>query len=163
MYLLDTNVCIEILRGNEEFAGQLARRDPSTLKLCAVVKAELSYGASLSAHKAANLRTVEAFCAPFVSLPFDDACAQTYGVLRADLRHRGMQAGSNDLMIAATALTHDLTLVTHDTKEFERIPGLRLEDWRPFFLDHAALRAQLPAMSESPEDLARRLRGDERS
>ncbi len=74
------------------------------MKLCAVVKAELSYGASLSAHKAANLRAVEAFCAPFVSLPFDDACAQTYGVLRA----------------------------------------------------------QLPAMSESPEDLVRQLRDDER-
>lgn len=131
MVLLDTNVCIEVLRGNEELAGHLARRDPSTLKLCSVVKAELSYGACFSAQKAANLRAVEAFCTPFVSLPFDDACAQAYGVLRAELRQRGTQVGSNDLMIAAIALTHDLTLVTHDTREFGHIAGLRLEDWRP--------------------------------
>lgn len=131
MYLLDTNVCIEVLRGNEELAGHLARRDPSTLKLCSVVKAELFYGAGFSAEKAANLRAVEAFCAPFVSLAFDDACAKAYGALRAELRQRGLQAGSNDLMIAAIALTHELTLVTHDTKEFERIAGLGLEDWHP--------------------------------
>lgn len=144
MYLLDTNVCIEVLRGNDALSARMALMDPSELRLCSVVKAELLYGARLSADRTANLHAVSAFCAPFVSLAFDDACTQTYGVLRADLRQRGMQAGSNDLMIAAIALTHDLTLVTHDTKEFESIAGLHLEDWH-LFPDRAALRAQLPA------------------
>jgi tRNA(fMet)-specific endonuclease VapC len=62
-------------------------------------------------------------------LPFDDAAAEAYGRLRAELARRGTPIGPNDLMIAAIALAHDLTLVTHNTAEFSRVSGLRLEDW----------------------------------
>ena len=78
---------------------------------------------------AENVRTVEQFCKPYLTLPFDDACAQHYGVVRAYLARRGTPIGPNDLLIAATALAHDLTLVTHNVDQFSRVVGLRIEDW----------------------------------
>ena len=66
---------------------------------------------------------------PFVSLPFDDRCAAEYGTIRADLSARGEPIGPLDLLIAATARAHDLTLVSHNVGEFSRVAGLRFEDW----------------------------------
>ncbi len=66
----------------------------------------------------------------FPSAPFDDASAEAYGRLRADLAAEGMLIGPNDLMIAAIALTHGLIVVTHNTAEFSRVAGLTLEDWQ---------------------------------
>jgi tRNA(fMet)-specific endonuclease VapC len=130
MYLLDTNPCIEMLRNQQSPERErLAQHDPSEIYLCAVVKAELFYGARKSAQIAKNLRLVRAFCAPFVSLPFDDHCAEHYGMIRADLERIGLRIGANDLVIAAIAKSHDLILVTHNTDEFSRVPGLQLEDW----------------------------------
>jgi len=63
------------------------------------------------------------------SLPFDDACAAEYGMLRADLASRGTPIGSNDLMIAAIARVHDLVVTTNNVDEFSRVVGLRVEDW----------------------------------
>lgn len=130
MYLLDTNPCIEILR--HRYAPErdrLAQHDPAEIYLCAVVKAELLYGTRKSAQVAKNLALVRAFCEPFVSLPFDDRCAEHYGMIRADLEMAGMKIGANDLIISAIAKTHDFILVTHNTDEFSRVPGLQLEDW----------------------------------
>jgi len=62
-------------------------------------------------------------------LPFDDACAERYGIIRSELESAGTPIGPNDLMIAATALAHGATLVTNNVKEFSRVAGLRLEDW----------------------------------
>ena len=72
---------------------------------------------------------IATFVAPFTSLPFDDACVSAYGRIRAQLEQAGRPMGPNDLMIAAIAVTHGLTLVTHNTREFERIVGLSLTDW----------------------------------
>lgn len=129
MYLLDTNVCIGILKANEAVASKLALVAPSALYLCSVVKAELYYGARGSQQIATNLATLEAFFEPYTSLVFDDACAGIYGQLRADLRRTGQPIGPNDTMIAAIALVHNLTVVTHNTREFVRVPGLKLTDW----------------------------------
>ena len=63
-------------------------------------------------------------------LPFDDDCAAQHALVRLELKRRGAPIGSNDLMIAATALAHNLTLITHNVKEFSRVPGLLFEDWR---------------------------------
>jgi tRNA(fMet)-specific endonuclease VapC len=94
-----------------------------------VTRAELVYGARRSARVAENLRVLASFFAPLVSLPFDDACAEQYGALRATLAAAGRPIGPNDLLIAATALAHDLTVVTHNVREFSRIAGLKIEDW----------------------------------
>lgn len=130
MYLLDTNACIRVLNGTSpQLVARLRNLDPAEIRLCAVVKAELAFGARNSTHVAENLSLLERFFAPFVSLPFDDRCADQYGLIRADLARAGRLIGPNDLLIAATARAHDLTLVSHNTRELSRVVGLRLEDW----------------------------------
>ena len=130
MYLLDTNACIRILNGSSPtLANRLRAHRPSELRICAIVKAELIYGAYKSSKPAANLRLLDRFFAPFHSLPFDDGCAVQFGIIRQDLERTGSPIGPYDMLIAATALAGDLVLVTHNTREFSRIPGLHLEDW----------------------------------
>ena len=97
--------------------------------MSSVVTAELLYGAHLSSRTAENLRLIARFVAPLPSFYFDDACAEHYARIRVELRRRGNTIGANDLFIAATALANGLTLVTHNTREFERVPGLMLTDW----------------------------------
>jgi tRNA(fMet)-specific endonuclease VapC len=129
-YLLDTNTCIRYLNGR---APNVPRRlqavSPAEVRVCAVVKAEMYFGAMKSIDPVNALAQQRAFLDIFESLPFDDAAAEAYGRLRAELARRGTPIGPNDLMIAAIALAHDLTLVTHNTAEFSRVPGLRLDDW----------------------------------
>ena len=130
MYLLDTNACIRILNATSPtLVTRLRQHRPSDIRLCSIVKAELVYGARRSSRPADNFRLLQRFFAPFVSLPFDDSCAGHYGVIRKDLQQAGMPIGPNDLMIAATAIAHNLILVTHNTGEFSRVVGLPLEDW----------------------------------
>ena len=130
MFLLDTNACIKALnRSSQAVIDRLSQTNPSEVRLCSIVKAELLYGARHSTHVAENLRILERFFTPFISIPFDDICSDCYGLIRADLAGRGQLIGPNDLMIAAVAKANDLTLVTHNTKEFVRVPGLRMEDW----------------------------------
>ena len=132
MYLLDTNACIRILNGTSpRLVARLREHEPAEIRLSAVVKAELLYGARRSARTADNLRLLARFFAPLVCLPFDDECAERYGLLRVELERVGTPIGPNDLMIAATALAHDLVLVTHNVDEFSRVAGLRDEDWEP--------------------------------
>lgn len=129
-YLLDSNTCIQFL--NDSHAGvrrQMFSHLPSDLAVCSIVKAELLYGAYRSARIPANLQRLKTFFEPLRSLPFDDASVQSYGQLRAVLTGKGAAIGANDMLIAAIALTHGLTLVTHNTREFGRIDGLNLEDW----------------------------------
>ena len=79
--------------------------------------------------QAENLRLLNEFFAPFVSLPFDDRCADAYGRIRSDLERAGLPIGPNDTFIAAIAVAHNLTLVTANTREFERVIGLAIENW----------------------------------
>ena len=130
MYLLDTNACIRVLnRSSEPLIGRLRSHAPSEIRISSVTRAELLYGARRSVRVAENLRLLDSFFSPLISLPFDDACAEEYGALRASLAATGRPIGPNDLLIAATALAHDLTLVTHNLREFSRVPSLKLEDW----------------------------------
>ncbi len=130
MFLLDTNACIRILNGSSQtLVENLRRHDPSAIRLCSIVKAELLYGARNSSHVADNLHLLENFFKPFLSVAFDDGCAEHYGLIRSELQREGRMIGSNDLLIAATARSLDLSLVTHNTREFSRVVGLRVEDW----------------------------------
>ncbi|MDW7711685.1 MAG: type II toxin-antitoxin system VapC family toxin [Deferrisomatales bacterium] len=130
MFLLDTNACIRLLNGTSPpLEDRLRRVDPSEVCLCSVVKAELVYGARRSSRVAENLDLLRRFFLPFKSVAFDDPCADHCGRVRAEPAAQGTPIGPNDLLIAATALAHDLTLVTHNIREFSRVTGLRMEDW----------------------------------
>jgi tRNA(fMet)-specific endonuclease VapC len=129
-FLLDTNVCIAFLNGRDKgVRDKLLAMDPETVRLCSVVRAELLYGARNSDHVDANLRRLHEFLAAFASLPFDDASAEHYGTVRAQLKRDGRLIGPNDLLIAAIALANDQTLITRNQQEFHRIAGLRVVSW----------------------------------
>lgn len=129
-YLLDSNACIVFLnKRSEPLKQRLELCQPQQIILCSVVKAELLYGAMKSQNPKASLFKVENFCAHFQSLPFDDKAAFVYGKIRSELSAIGKPIGANDFMIAAIALAHDVTLITHNTREFSRVSGLLLEDW----------------------------------
>ena len=130
MLLLDTNLCIGILnQGNQNIIQRFMQHSPNEIALCSIVKAELLYGARHSQKVESNLLLLQQFFAPLTSLPFDDRCAEEAGLIRADLVAQGKSLGPNDILIAATARAHDALLVTHNTKEFSRITGLRLQAW----------------------------------
>ena len=93
------------------------------------MKAELYYGAYKSQQRAQTLCQARSVHQDFHSYAFDDAAAEAYGRIRADLAAQGTPIGPNDLMIAAIALANNLILVTHNTREFARVAGLTLEDW----------------------------------
>lgn len=129
-WLLDTNVCVAFLNGGDtNVRDHLLALSPSDVFLCSVVKAELLYGARKSARVDENLARLSAFFAAMESLPFDDAAAEHYGLLRAQLESVGTPIGANDMMIAATALAARVTLVTRNQREFARVAGLAMESW----------------------------------
>jgi tRNA(fMet)-specific endonuclease VapC len=129
-YLLDTNVCIGILTGRSAKAIERLRKvAPTEIRACSVVRAELQFAARNSRRVEANLSLLETFLSPFISVAFDDGAANYCGRIRADLHRAGELIGPNDMLIAAVALANDLVLVTHNVKEFGRVPGLRWEDW----------------------------------
>ncbi len=130
IFLPDTNACITLLR--QRHAKLIARWrvvKASEVTLCSVVVYELRHGAERSSNPVAEHAKLDAFLAPFTSLPFDDAAARKCAEIRRELERSGSSIGPHDLQIAAIALQHGLTLVTHNTGEFSRISGLRWEDW----------------------------------
>ncbi|MGH9420405.1 MAG: type II toxin-antitoxin system tRNA(fMet)-specific endonuclease VapC [Thermoanaerobaculia bacterium] len=130
MYLLDTNACIRFLNGTSPLLIERLKSVPrSLIRLSSVVKAELLYGARKSTRMAENLRLLERFFDTIASLPFDDRCAEEYGVLRQELDRAGTPIGPNDLLIAATARAHHAVLVTHNVREYSRVAELQIEDW----------------------------------
>jgi tRNA(fMet)-specific endonuclease VapC len=131
-HLLDTNSCVDHLRrgAGSGITTKLAGMATGSVALCAVVVAELLDGARRSNSVAHTLAKVQAFCSQFPSLPFDDRAADEYSKIRAHLVGVGLPIGPNDLMIASIALAHGLTLVTHNVREFARVPGLNIEDWQ---------------------------------
>lgn len=129
-YLLDTNTCIRYLNGRSADVIQKIRATPaSEIVVCSVVRAELAYGAAKSQTPEQSFDKQSRFLEPYGSLSFDDAAALVFGRIRAGLAQAGTPIGPYDLQIAAIALTHDLIVITHNTAEFFRIPGLRVEDW----------------------------------
>lgn len=136
-YLLDTNVCIIYLKGRNLNLKQRLESVPiKEIAVCSIVKSELCFGAMKSANPERNFALQQAFLQQFISLPFDDLAATTFGVIRVQLETRGIPIGAYDLQIAALAklsegiaLANNLTLVTHNTGEFGRIEGLQVEDW----------------------------------
>jgi tRNA(fMet)-specific endonuclease VapC len=130
IYLLDTNAWIQILhRPRGAVADRMHATARDTVRVCSIVKAELFYGAFKSARVESNLALLRHAFSGFQSLPFDDRAAELAGSIRAQLARLGTPIGPADVMIAAIALAVDGILVTHNTGEFGRIPGLQIEDW----------------------------------
>jgi len=128
--LPDTNVWIRFLNHGETPVKDCFRKtDPKKIKLCSVVMAELYFGAYNSSRKRKNLNILKGLFSQYDSLSFDDKAAEVYGKIRAKLKSQGTPIGSNDLLIAAVALSNKAVLITHNTGEFERIAGLKLKDW----------------------------------
>jgi tRNA(fMet)-specific endonuclease VapC len=129
-YLLDTNVCVMYLNGRSSSVRDRLLSTPNEeMVVCSVVKAELFYGAMRSNNPTQTLERQREFLGRFISLPFDDETAIVSGQIRAHLASAGTPIGAYDLQIAAIALANNLTLVTHNTREFERVDGLQIEDW----------------------------------
>ncbi|MBN1606642.1 MAG: type II toxin-antitoxin system VapC family toxin [Polyangiaceae bacterium] len=130
-YLLDTNACSAHLSGrSQKLTQRLRAASASQVAICSVVRAEPLYGARKSAKVDLNLGRLAAFFAPLMCLPFDDAAAEQYGLIRFSLEQQGTPIGPNDLMIAATALASGRTVVTANEVEFRRVPELAVENWQ---------------------------------
>jgi tRNA(fMet)-specific endonuclease VapC len=127
-YLLDTNIVIAILENPRGPAGRRATRERvEDLGVSSIVAHELFFGAFRSQRDAENLKRLDGIRFPIIDFDGDDA--RQAGLLRAELASRGMPIGPYDVLIAGQALSRDLILVTHNTREFGRVPGLRIEDW----------------------------------
>ena len=129
-YILDTNVCINYLRGkSQSIADRLIKIPAANRIIPSIVKAELYHGAYKSTRPEENIKKVSDFLKLNSSLVFDDSAAQIFGRIRAYLERKGITIGPYDLQIAAISIAHDCTLVTHNTNEFSRIDELKIEDW----------------------------------
>jgi tRNA(fMet)-specific endonuclease VapC len=129
-YLLDTNVCINALaQRNALLAQRFLAVSTADKIICSIVRGELFYGAYKSQRRAASLLAIESFLVGYPDLDFDSAAAQIQGELRAELERKGRPIGAYDLQIAAIAIANQLPLVTHNTREFSRVPNLLIEDW----------------------------------
>jgi tRNA(fMet)-specific endonuclease VapC len=129
-FLLDTNICIYMIKNNPpEIRRRFQNITLGDIYISSVTVAELQYGVEKSAAKEKNTSALEAFLLPLVIAPFDLNSAIVYGKIRAILERQGTPIGGMDTLIAAQAIAHDFTLVTHNLKEFQRIPNLKCETW----------------------------------
>lgn len=131
LYFLDSNICITFLREGKK--ADLIRRKillytRKNVQIPSVVSGELMHGAFKS-NNAENMAKVKRFLSKFVIVPFDYESSEIYGQIRTDLERRGKLISFPDMLIAATALSHNATLVTNNTQEFSRIDSLKLSDW----------------------------------
>jgi tRNA(fMet)-specific endonuclease VapC len=128
-YLLDTNIAIELMKNHASVLAKVRDVGQENLLLCAPVEAELWYGVAKSMQQERNRSQLLTLLRELPSLPFSGQATQQFGDIRAHLARQGTPIGPYDMQIAAIALAHELTLVTHNTREFARVPGLQLEDW----------------------------------
>jgi tRNA(fMet)-specific endonuclease VapC len=128
-YMLDTNLCIRVLRDRPAAVRRRFNEESDGLSISTVVLTELLHGAAKSARPAENRRAVEDFAARLEVLAFDDGAAGHAADIRAVLERKGEVIGAYDLLIAGHARSRGITLVTGNLKEFVRVDGLRCEDW----------------------------------
>ena len=130
MYLLDTNICIYAINGRQPGLNhRLLTIHPSDIYISSITIGELEYGAAKSRWGSRTRQIMYAFLANFKIIPFSERDAVIFGRLRAELAAAGTPIGAYDLMIAAQGISGNLTVVTHNMREFSRAPGIVLEDW----------------------------------
>ena len=130
MYMLDTNICIYVMKQRPEGVLQRFKAEMSEgLCISAITLAELEFGMKHSANPAKNEQALLRFLAPLSVLPFGPMAASEYGDIRSFLQAQGTPIGPLDMLIAAHARAEDLTLVTNNVREFQRVPYLEVENW----------------------------------
>ncbi|MBW7900095.1 MAG: type II toxin-antitoxin system VapC family toxin [Rhodocyclaceae bacterium] len=131
LYLLDTCTVSDFVKGEAGVLMRIRQTAPDQIAISTVTRMEIEYGLLLNPQRAAKLAPLlDAFLAAITILPFEDADAKAAAAIRAALRQSGQPIGPYDCQIAGCALVHGLSVVTSNTREFQRIGGLRLEDWR---------------------------------
>ena len=130
MYLLDTNICIYLIKNSYPFMTEkVFSYEPSDIAISSITVFELEYGAAKSKWGEETKRKLAVFLSPFTILPFSMEDAIAAGQVRAQLEKSGRPIGPYDTLIAAQGISRGLTVVTHNTNEFIRVPGIKLEDW----------------------------------
>jgi len=128
-YMLDTNICIFTIKNRPQQVRDAFNRSHDRLCISSVCLMELIYGAEKSASPEKNLSVVQGFSARLEVLPYDELAASHTGQLRAELARSGTPIGPYDQLIAGHARSRGLIMVTNNRREFDRVPGLRVEDW----------------------------------
>ena len=128
-YMLDTNICIYVIKNRPEGLRERFNRLADQLCISAVTLAEIIYGAEKSARQIENIKVVEQFASRLDVLPFGERAATHYGQIRADLERAGHPIGLHDMMIGGHARSEGLTLVSNNVREFQHIEGLRIDNW----------------------------------
>jgi len=129
-YLLDTNICIYIINKRPPVVLQkFVALQPGDAGVSSITIAELEYGAHKSSNPERNLRALAQFLLPLQSVNFDQAAASAYGELRALLERKGTVIGSMDMLIVGHAISLNIPLVSNNTREFNRVPKLQVENW----------------------------------
>ncbi len=130
MYLLDTNICIFAIKNKPEIVlKRIQENFTQGIYISSLTVAELEFGVENSQKIEQNRFALLKFLSIFNILNFDDSDAVDYGILKADLKKQGKIIGPIDMLLASQALNKNLILVTNNTKEFERVNGLKIEDW----------------------------------
>ncbi|WP_019939928.1 tRNA(fMet)-specific endonuclease VapC [Bordetella sp. FB-8] len=128
-YMLDTNICIYTSKNKPQQVREMFMRHTGQISISTITLMELIYGAEKSAEPEANLAIVEGLAARLEVLDYNAAAAAHTGQVRAELAKQGSPVGPYDAQIAGHARSLGLIVVTNNTREFQRIPGLRIEDW----------------------------------
>lgn len=129
-YLLDTNICVELIRRRSAAViRELVKHPIGDIGLSSVTVAELQYGVVKSSEPERNRLALAQFLAPLAIADFDAPAAEAYGLIRAGLERQGTPIGPLDTLIAAHALSLGVILVTNNEREFGRVPGLSVENW----------------------------------
>lgn len=128
-YMLDTNIVIYTMKNRPQTVREAFRRHYGQMCISSVTYMELVYGAERSSNPERNLNEIEGFAARLEVLPYDNSAAVHTGQIRAELAASGMPIGPYDQMIAGHARSMGLVVVTNNVKEFNRVAGLRLENW----------------------------------
>ncbi len=129
-YLLDTNICIYIQRQKpREVLARFQKLKPGDAAISVITWGELLYGAEKSRQRKKALQLLEEFKTFVPVLPMPENAGKTYGAIRASLESEGTPIGNNDLWIAAHAKAATLTIVTNNEREFQRVPGLKVQNW----------------------------------
>ncbi|MTJ09339.1 type II toxin-antitoxin system VapC family toxin [Anabaena sp. UHCC 0204] len=130
-YLLDTCVVSDFVKGDPNTLQRLKLISPDDISISAVTSMELKYGLAINPQRAIKIQPlIISFLNSVTVLPFAEAEAEQTAQIRSFLKQAGTPIGAYDVLIAATAITHELILVTANVREFERIPNLQIENWR---------------------------------